>query len=135
MQTLVDAIYVDDHNIALWEVNPGIRYDDEHQCIYIDRNAITEDKEISGELRTAKFVTSITNTMMPRSIKMKYDVAGNHMEGWLPVLDLELRIVDNIIYSRFYRKPMATNKVIHRRSAMSDKVKRCPHTRRAASHV
>ena len=124
MQTLVDAIYVDDHNIALWEVKPGVRYDGEHQCVYIDRDAIREDIEISGELRTAKFVTSITNTVMPRSIKMKHDVAGNHDEKWLPVLDLELRVENNIIYSRFYKKPMASSKVIHRRSAMSNKVKR-----------
>ena len=124
ISAIVDGVYVDDHNIATWEVKPGIRYDVENKCVVLKPDEISGDLELSGSRRTANFITSITNTIMPRSIVMTYDIPDNHKEGWLPVLDLQVQVCNDRIVTKFYKKPMATDKVIHRRSAISDRAKR-----------
>ena len=120
----LDAIYVDDHNIATREVKPGVRYNSDRRYIFLEQESVVRDRQLSATQRTAAFITSITNTIMPGSIKMKHDVPDNHEDGWLPVLDLQLRINGSKIDTRFYRKPMASVKVIHKRSAVSNKAKR-----------
>ena len=120
----LDGIYVDDHNIATWGVKPGVRYCGNNKVMYFDPDSVMSDVHRSAEARTADLVTSITNTLMPESIRMKHDISENHSDNWLPVLDLKLQVVNNKIVTKFYKKPMATNKVIHKRSAMSTKTKR-----------
>merc|ERR1711940_508845 len=45
--------------------------------------------------------------------------------GWLPTLDLEIRIDDqNRVVYRYYEKPMIPNMVLHRRSAMPESTRR-----------
>ena len=45
--------------------------------------------------------------------------------GWLPTLDLELRIMDdNTVLYQYFEKSMIPNMVLHRRSAMPESTRR-----------
>ena len=53
---------------------------------------------------------------------MEEDNPENHSDGYLPILDCKMKMefVDgnNVIRYKFYKKPMATNEVTWRRSAL-----------------
>ena len=66
---------------------------------------------------------AIANTIAPM-IRMKEDVSSNHHSGKLPILDLEVWISENRIYHQFYKKQMASRKVVQAHSAFSTSKKR-----------
>ena len=81
------------------------------------------DKLIPADKRTARILREIANGISPM-IQMKEDVSSNHPAGRLPILDLEVWISENRIYHSFYKKPMATRRVVHAKSALPTRVKR-----------
>ena len=56
-------VYVDDTNLVTEELPPGCRYKD--GLVTIDENAVEEDKKVPGDLRTARILTEIANTVSP----------------------------------------------------------------------
>ena len=57
-------------------------------------------------------------------IIMVEDYPSNHPTGRVPILDLEVWMVDNRVRHLFYRKPMASRKLVQARSAFSTSKKR-----------
>ena len=71
------------------------------------------------EAASAAVFREITNSIMPKSIKMKEDIPDNHPSGFLPILDTEMKVVNGQVVFRHYMKPMSSLEVVHSRSAMS----------------
>ena len=68
--------------------------------------------KLSTAHRTAKFIISAANTIVPVHIGIKYDIPDNNNDGWFPVLDLQPKVNGDKISTKIYKKPMATNKEI-----------------------
>jgi hypothetical protein len=113
--------YVDDGNMALDAVPVGTRIVDGKLSILPE--AIQEDSGLPADRRTAKLIRSIANTITPM-IQMEEDFPSNHPTGRLPILDLEVWIENFRIYHQFYKKPMASRKLVQAHSAFSTSKKR-----------
>ena len=78
---------------------------------------------LPGDQRTAKIIQDIANSISP-FIKMTVDCPSLHQDGWMPILDLQVKVSNNTIDFKHYRKPMANPLVIMRRSAHPARMKR-----------
>ena len=65
----------------------------------------------------------ITNTIDP-NIKVTIDSPSCNSNGKVPILDIEVWVENNRINHSFYRKPIASQFLIMKRSAMSANTKR-----------
>ena len=113
--------YVDDSNMSVWALAPGTRLVDGQLSIL--EELVVSDQLIPADKRTAAVLRSIANEICP-GIIMQEDVPSNHSTRKLPILDLEVWVSNSRIYHSFYKKPMATKKVVHAKSALPTKVKR-----------
>ena len=86
-------IYVDDGNQVCSTLPPGSRLVDGKVRILEDK--IEEDKNIPGELRTAKIITEIGNSVC-NFIVLTVDTPASNDTGWMPILDLQCRVVNDI---------------------------------------
>ena len=99
-----------------WPVRPGVRFFDGKLSIQVEQ--IQEDNNLPPDLRTARLLRNVANSIVPM-IKMKEDVGSNHPSGKLPILDLEVWVTGHRIYYQFFKKSMASKKVVQARSACS----------------
>ena len=113
--------YVDDGNMALQAVQPGARIVDGK--ISILPEALQEDSDKPADRRTAELIKSVANTITPM-IQMDEDYPSNHPTGRLPILDLEVWVENKRIHHQFYKKPMASRKLVQAKSAFSTSKKR-----------
>ena len=114
--------YIDDINMSLPCLPSGIRFRGNKLTWVPD--LVEEDSNIANDVRTASIMKAIANTVMPNMIVMEEDTPSAHLNGRLPVLDMEFWMEDNIIRHQFYKKPMASRKVTMARSALSASQKR-----------
>ena len=73
-------------------------------------------------IRTAKVLQKIANTLQ-ECIQLTYDTPDMNRNGRLPVLDLEVWVVDNKIMHNFYKKAVSSEFTILKRSAISESTK------------
>ena len=110
--------------IATWLLGPfppGTRLADGQLSIH--QEDVEQDSLIPGDRRTARILRAVANDITPM-IVMEEDCQSNHPSGKLPILDLEVWVSGNTILHSFYKKSMASRKVIHAKSAFSTRVKR-----------
>ena len=82
------------------------------------------DLEVEGDRRTASLIQELANSIC-QSIQMTVDFPSAHVSGWMPILDVEVRMrEDKTVDWRHYRKPMDSPYTILNNSAMPGKVKR-----------
>ena len=113
--------FVDDGNIATEAVEPGTRF--EAGKVSILEDAVREDEGQPSDRITAKFIKSFSNSIAPM-IRMEEEYPSNHPSGRMPILDLEVSIENEKIVHRFYKKSMATRKLVSAKSAFSVPKKR-----------
>ena len=113
--------YIDDQNQAVEGCQPGLRYVDGR--LEIQQNKVEEDHQVGTEKSTAKLMRTIGDSITPM-IKLEEDVPSNHEDNRLPILDLIVWVEDNRAKHVFYKKPMASRKVISSRSAAPTSEKR-----------
>ena len=75
------------------------------------------------DIRTLRILCDIGNTIDP-SIQLEFDAPSMHQDGKLPILDIKVWVEEGRIRHSFYRKEVASNRVIMERSAVSTRVKR-----------
>ena len=64
------------------------------------------DLEVEGDRRTASLIQELANSIC-QSIQMTVDFPSAHVSGWMPILDVEVRMrEDKTVDWRHYRKPM-----------------------------
>ena len=88
---------------------------------------IENDRSVPGDLRTAKILKEVGNSICP-FIKVSVDCPSNHDDGFLPILDLKTRILDNKVEYRFFKKPNSNRMTIMTSSALPPNVKRATMT-------
>ena len=89
---------------------------------------MVEDEALKPDCVTAKVMASIMSSIDP-DIQLTWDAPGNNPDGRMPVLDLRLWLETdengvNRVRFTFYEKPMATQFVIKRESALLWQVKK-----------
>ena len=73
----------------------------------------------NDDARTMKIIQKVANNIDDQ-FKVTFDVPSNHKDGRVPILDVKVAInKDNRVDYVFYKKPMASDKVVLRSSAMS----------------
>ena len=93
-------LYVDDNNVAMEELRPGTRRVE--GVFQIVEGEVGTDRLMEGDRRTAGLVKDLANTICPY-IQMEADFLSNHSSGWMPLLDLEVRIAkDNSMVTASY---------------------------------
>lgn len=74
-------------------------------------------------MRTAMIIREIANTISPNTA-IEVDHPSNHPSGWMPLLDIQVRVEGQEVQWKFYRKPVSSPFFLLNRSAVSAKVKR-----------
>ena len=113
--------YVDDTFVVLKSINKGWKYDPNSGKLVFQPEL--ENSQTPDDLYTFLVLQEIANSINV-DIQMDADIASNHQDGHLPVLDLELKVVDNKVKYLFYSKPCSSPFTILYRSALSAKQKR-----------
>ena len=97
------------------------RYVDDKENIIEARSEEDTDEALAREIK------EIADTVMP-GIEMEVDIASNHSDGCLPILDMSVWLdSDGNIRYKHYSKPMASKLVIPERSAHPNSGKRSVH--------
>ena len=91
--------------------------------IEIVQDQIEADRQIPGDIRTAKIMQEIGNSISS-FIKLTVDTPSINDSKWMAILDLKVQVVDNKIIYKFHKKKMSNPLGIVRDSAMPDKVTR-----------
>ena len=116
------AYFVDDTNLAMEELEPGCRLVD-GKVVMVEEE-VEADRAIPGDLRTAKVVQDIANSIC-ETINMTVDCPSNHVSGWMPLLDLQVRVAaDQSLDYKFYAKEVSNPLLLMGRSALPERVKR-----------
>ena len=92
-------IYIDDENIACEAFPPGSRLI--NGKIVIVEEEIENDRLIPGDKRTAAILLEISNSISD-FIKLTADYPSKNENGWMPILDLQVKTVNNKIIHKFY---------------------------------
>ena len=118
-------IYVDDQQIVTKALPPGTRVVNDQ--LVIDEDQIENDMNVPADLRTAKIFQTISNSICD-FLQVSIDCPSNHESGFQPVLDIQVKVINNKITHKFYKKPISTKKVILASSALPTNVKRASLT-------
>ena len=76
-----------------------------------------------GKWHTAAMVKKIADSILPTSLAFEVDVPSNYDDNLIPILDLKIGVRNGKMVFLFYSKPMASQNVVHRRSALSSRQK------------
>ena len=98
-------LYVDDCNYCCEALPPGARLIDGK--IEIVQSEVEKDKEIPKDVRTAKIILEIASSIAG-FIKLTADAPSLHPSGFMPLLDVQANVVNNVCQYKFYRKPCAS---------------------------
>ena len=82
-------VYVDDGNLASETLPPGSRLVGDEVKIVEDQ--IDTDKDIPGDVRTAKVLVEIGNNISS-FINLTNDTPSQNESGWMPLLDLQVQV-------------------------------------------
>ena len=62
-----------------------------------------------------QYSSKLQTLSYPNNIKVVEDTPGNHLNGYLPILDTEIKVVNEQIVFRHYKKPMASIEEVNHR--------------------
>ena len=112
--------YVDDETEGLAALEPGVKFDG--RKLVFDKDKVEEDSTKEDDLRTFEVLREIGNSIFD-CIQFTIDVPSQNENGRLPVLDLNLRVVNDQFEHEFFEKPCTSEIVIPYTSAHSRKMK------------
>ena len=121
----IAKVYVDDNTIVTKPVPPGSRFRDDR--VIIVEEEIENDRDVPADLRTARILNDVGNSVCP-FISVTVNCASNHEDGFLPILDLKTRIINNEVEYRFFKKPSSSRVTIMASSALPPNVKQATLT-------
>ena len=100
----------------------GARFIDGEVVIVEER--VNEDREVAGDMRTAKVLLDVANSVCPFTT-MTIEVPSESPTGWMRVLDLQMRIGrDKKVEWKFCKKAESSKVFVLNRSAVPSRVKR-----------
>ena len=93
--------YVDDELEGLAAIDPGVRF--EGGELVVDVEKVEEDQLVAADERTIKLLRDIGNSIFD-CIQFTIDVPSMNENGKLPVLDVNLEVVNGKIEHGFFKK-------------------------------
>ena len=102
--------YVDDLDLAASKVEAGSVVIEEEGRLRIEVRE-GESNDEGDCARTARLYKYIANRILPKSVEMEEDIGSNHNDGYIPILDTKMKVINNKIRFKFYSKPMATKRL------------------------
>ena len=93
--------YFDDENGQSEAFPPGTSLVGD--MLVIKHDMVEVDKMVPADERIANIIKQIADKICP-SIKVTVDYPSRHTPGYMPILDVEVKVKDNMILHRFYRK-------------------------------
>ena len=116
--------YIDDGNILSSAFPLGSRMCEDGK-IRIIESEIESERNIPEDKRTAELYLQVANSISD-FIKLTVDYPSLHQDtgGYMPILDLQVKIVDNQCSYKFYKKKVSNPLLMLESSAMPMKVKR-----------
>ena len=115
-------IYVDDGNQICTTLPLGLGSRLINGKVRILEDKIEEDRNIPGDIRTANIITEIGNSVC-NFIVLTVDTPSSNSSGWMPILDLQVRVSSDVVEYKFYKKVVTTLYLILSRSALPTKIK------------
>ena len=113
--------YVDDSNFIGRVMPPGARVEGEK--IVIKQHCIHEDKNIRPDIHTAKVIQELANQIC-ESIQVTIDCPSLHENKKMPILDLEVQMIENMVEYTHFKKSMVNDTLLMKQSAMPYKMKK-----------
>ena len=103
----------------LASLDHGVRFDDEKMKMVNIEELIEEDQNTPDDIRTMDVLKKIKNKVYG-CMQFTTDCPSIHVEGMVPVLDLNMYIWDDgLVKYQFYEKPCSNKFVIPYNSAHS----------------
>ena len=113
--------YVDDSNSVTDIMPPGARFN--NGKVVIKNEFVEDDKKIAPDKRTAMVIQEVANSLFP-FIQMEIDCPSMNETKKVPILDLQVSVVNNKVEYQHYRKPCASFLTTLAKSAMPYKAKK-----------
>ena len=118
-------IYIDDQNFIIKGLSPGSRIVGDR--IVIDEDEVEADRSIPCDLRSARLVQSVANSISHwHWCQVTIDCPSQHNEeqGFMPILDVQAKIVSDRVVYKLYKKKVSRKTVIHASSALPANTKK-----------
>ena len=112
--------YMDDGRVFIHPIRRGWRWWEGKICY--SKAWAREDEELSKLVVMRRLLEGSMQNVLD-FLKFTTETEEDFPTGWLPTLDLELRMVDNMVQHRYYEKPTTAKVTVQQRSAMEEKVK------------
>ena len=114
-------IYVDDQTIMCEVLPPGARLVDRRVCV-VD-SEVEGARDIPSDIRTLEVLLKIANGIST-FIQLTSDCPSSNTSGFMPLLDIQVKVVDNKLIHTFYKKPVSNPLLITKNSAMPFRTKK-----------
>ena len=95
--------YIDDENGLSEAFPPDVRL--VRDKLIIKEDKVLEDTLVPSDASVATIIKQIADKVCP-FIQVTVDCPSFHSSGYMPLLDIALKVVDNRVTHRFYRKEM-----------------------------
>ena len=114
---------VDDITLIPSVIPRGWKIENEELLFSKKQKLIDDHRNEYDDVRTMKIIQNIANNI-DEQFKITFDVPSNHEDGRVPILDVKVSMnKENKVDYIFYKKPMASDKVVLKSYAMSNKQK------------
>ena len=114
---------MDDVSVGMRD--PGRGYIVKDDKLEWSEQKMLSDSEVETDVRVAELLVGIANSLSnEEDIQMTFDTPSRNATKMMPVLDLQIWCQDDQVKFQFYEKPMASNYVIQRWSALPWNVKK-----------
>ena len=110
--------FVDD--VSVGAKDPGKGYFLNDGCLQWSAEKELQDNNSEDDTRVAELIVSVANGLeKEEDIQMTFDTPSRNVSKMMPVLDLQIWVDCNQVRFKFYEKPMASDYVLQRWSALS----------------
>ena len=99
----------------------GVRLVDGRVCV-VDPE-VEGDRDIPSDIRTSEVLLEISNGISS-FIQLTSDCPSSNTSGFMPLLDIQVKVVDNKLIHTFYKKPVSNPLLITKNSAMPFRTKK-----------
>ena len=112
--------YMDDVRTWLHSIKPGWKWVGE-ELLFCESWRKEDLKEGNIGLRKSRHVLEGVMNNIHKFLKMTMETGDDFEDGKLPTLDINLWVgEDGLVLHTFYEKPMSTNQVLHKQTAMPE---------------
>ena len=88
----------------------------EEEVVVVEEE-VGADMAVAGDRRMAAIIQAIANSIEP-TVRMEVDFPSNYEDGWMPLLDLQVRETgNNLLLYKFYSKKVSNPLLILIKSA------------------